>query len=866
MIRRFFKLILLVLVVFGLATLGKSILSKIGSVFSDSYAKLERKPLSALVYRVEKDRWLSFTLSKVRDIKIISNSISNRKYKERLQDPLHYALQCRLVNSSGTILAERSYHHLSKPALHRSSASGSRKVEPSSFFLRSNLLVMEGKVLILNTKYLSPKEKPARLMVRLKELQTPLNRVYIRAYARTRSPEYKLKTIWDRKSQAAKSRLARGNIYPVSLTNSRERDHMVRFRWNVMAPQGIPGTDFNRRKLYILKKTNRTGDALTLTGIYTAPGLKCTIPLPAEGGRFRFRFSALEPQNRSQTIHLEHEAPYQTTQHFEVPWNGHHTYFQKQLQGGLITVTAPAQMVVRVFHLTQSIQKEITPEFIIVPVYIFDNKTPLEYKISHLPGSGTPFRFDFRATAGAKNSIKSDTMILFKLLDNDEKTITSGAIPVNHNPSLFTRYKRAREAVSQTTTRYFLFSPAVKKVHFSIETKGVRLLAAAYNRPPGLEKHVRVPQYRYAYTRRSNLRKSWFRVEAANHDSFYTEGKITTLSTQPKPRSANTGQSEITKPAGNSAQANKEPSEKDGKKQVSTAQKRNYRIEMLYPAAGRHMQANAPMHPLFFKSKQTAVQGRRASAAYYRAITHGAPMTLVFKEGLRRRIAPTLVYLNPGYKEKNGRLSLYLDKTEKPFWTGRLAEGRGELTLPRIPAGKHRVLFRCDPESPRLRLFLNKVKPGTRPPWLKRLAVALGRNPVYFDFYKSQPGETLNIKLFTPPGLDKTVELDVAVQRIQRPFNRPLENWTLGNRRYKYDLAAIEGNRVPLLRKGNQYVRDGDTMFLTMGRDCPNGNYRIRVNLHQNHGRGGYFLQLYRKQQGRFEQRRIKIIQGMNDD
>ncbi len=136
------------------------------------------------------------------------------------------------------------------------------------------------------------------------------------------------------------------------------------------------------------------------------------------------------------------------------------------------------------------------------------------------------------------------------------------------------------------------------------------------------------------------------------------------------------------------------------------------------------------------------------------------------------------------------------------------------------------------------RFYLNNI--SNRPPLhLLRFAVAIGKQPLSFDYVKQSAGEEDLTMVYYP--LFKTEQrarLRVKLGgRLGRSFG-PDDAYTLGER--VFSIRGTQGGALPLFHARQDAVRPGEAFFIKMGDDLKPGQYRVTARLEK--GSPGYLL------------------------
>jgi hypothetical protein len=656
--------------------------------------------------------------------------------------------------------------------------------------------------------------------------------------------------------------LGRGNIYPVDLLSEAEKKHLAAVKWEVLSPLGVPGKDFHREILYTLKENagipiypQGKWSGVSPGELYIHAGLRGVVPLPEEGGHFRFVFSALPPGPSPGSVGAaDAGGALQLTWYgrraghtlsMSTPWHPPTTIFEKSLPGGIVEITAPTEMTVKVFQLPvddndqpnktnkkllrggggflekgppgqRRQEKDITPGPVYIRTYRCDPDQQLFYRVHHQSGEAVPFRFDLRCLQPCSSSPR----ITYEFLDQRDKIIQTGSLSVGQAPSFYDRPPGAHAVVSEKVSHYFLLSSRVWGFRFS--NNGNPVLVTVYNRPFKLVKQVRVPGDYYAFNRSRDFRRDWFYLRPANHETLVQRNKAFSLVVQSRPPQVD-----------------------------DDIRSGRYRWDLFYPFTPTRARMLLVQRESYLPLRE------QARAALFRGLPVGKEISLVFRDERENPTTAKLVFLKTGKKICNPcKIVFFL--AGRRHWEASIYGRSGDIPVTPITTGFHKVRLEAPPG---IRLFINKTDASQGDLYYQRLAYVMDSRPLSIQYHKTSPGENLSFRLFSPFGAAKEVSLEVKVSGIKRHTDIPLKNWTLSHRVYSVRPAGKESGPVPVLRTLNEKVDKGESLFLPLGEDVPTGIYNINLRFK---GPKGYYLLIYRVVPGSFEDSRIGIRGVLN--
>jgi len=272
------------------------------------------------------------------------------------------------------------------------------------------------------------------------QAEDPLTGVFLRVYYQKGIPEYQVRYRWQRMFEDRRDKMVRSNVYSTPLLTEQERRNVLLQSWSGIAPQGVPGRDYEARDLYVLNEIQgeQVRDRPPPAGLLVGPDRRAVFSIPEEGGTVNLVFEPVEPSaplpgnsvvgRPFQAVRVSRDGLEKPSynvplfapdagvvlrwfgkgitqrQTFEVPWNGKETGFQQSLAGGILEVQAPVAAGVRAFllegrrpdrkHLPGD--REITPELIYVWSYLLHGEAPVDFDVLHDGQEATPVRVVLR--------------------------------------------------------------------------------------------------------------------------------------------------------------------------------------------------------------------------------------------------------------------------------------------------------------------------------------------------------------------------------------------------------------------------------------------------------------------------------------
>lgn len=749
------------------------------------------------LYLLSSASWTSFDLpGGVEMIRLVSNA--HVPPETEAGEAVAYAVRYRLLNRQGELLAEHVYHHNSRivPLLNPETGNW----EPSAYYVDHPELPAEGRIAMINLRGLTG---VARVQLRFEAGDERVRQVGARVYVPEKTAEHKLGFFWQRLTERQKQTLAEGSVYPHELLLPEEKLNLARRLWRPLGPAGVAGDDYRSIQLYQRQDTEEANfdEPILPAGLPVDSGRYGVIPLAEGDNRVRLRLlpTASVAGTNPGAIRLRWygssaEAPRQ----WQLPWSDETTVFTETLAGGLLEIEAPAPLTARVYRVDKEQEREITPEPVYNRSYRLTPDRPLNYSVVHVGTSSTPLRVDLRRLFDPANPPAPSTAVGYELCDAAGKPVRTGTLELPFAPSGYDRLAdpSAPERLSDPVRFYFRLPPQVVEIRFAAAAP---VLAAVYTRPPDLEREVRVPEDYLPLADEEQRQPAWFGLRPADYETLLRENRSALLLLQRRPPEVDAADLEIR--TGRYLWEDFQPQGNWLARQVLT------------PTNG-----DRPTRP-------------EALASTYRPLPVGRETTLELRDPYEQPfLAPDLLYLRD--TSEPTPFALLIDG--RLHHQGLLVGREGELSLPPLSAGRHRVLLETDSGG----RFLLDSATGGGPAFLKRLVNRLDGGGLTFAVDHGAGAETLSGRLFVPLGTKGRSRLRVTLLDVPAAGFGPFAEWTFDRR--GFDLAPVPGPPTPVLQAAGARVDGGQAFFIPLGGDLPAGRYRLRVDLEA--GPGGYLL------------------------
>ncbi len=785
---------------------------KTGSDRSDPAQKIENARTS-VTYILDKTKWTEFSLTPASNIvKILSNAVLPSDMETSPADRIWYAFEYRILNSQKEVIAHRKYHHHTRLTLFSNEETGSE--EPSSFFMDPEIVPADLRSTLIDLDKL---ENPRFISLRLFRKDSGVMDVVARVYCEETVAERKIAYMWHRLSDEQKRLMARGNVYPPDFLTESEKRNLLEVIWRPLGPAGMENQDYRVRRLYVLREMegDRIGPSVFPRGLLIDKFHYGIIPVPESGGHIRLQMTGLDhSKTPGARITVKWYGRKAHERYFEtIPWTRKKSY-EKYFKGGLLEIKTDRDMVVRAFLGKGENRTEITPEPLYVRTYLISAGRPVVYSVDHVKNLATPFRFDFRTFClqSEQKERPSPATIKYVLTGKSGRTVKTGTIRINPEISRYDRFSGDFTGflVSDAEQRFFNLPPNVQKISF---TSNQTALISGYNRPPDIVKQTRAPEDYYKYHLKDEKRlPTWFSLRPLDYYDLIPADRTRLLVVQYRP-------------------PEDKPDYLAGR----------YAWESFLPEGdwrGRY---------LFVPVDSDKPVAEDSYNIIYRPVPANTGLDVTFRHSVKRirSIRPKLFFERPSAEPEP--FKFFMDGGI--LFETKISGRRGEMDLPAISAGAHRIRI-SGPED--TKWLMSNAGPGERPV-VKRFARHLDHGGLKFVYDKQSAGpETLMAHFFSP--FDQTYRSVVNVHIASENsggIGPHLEN-TLTNR--KFSITPDRTDPVPVLHTQTEYVDHGRVFYLPLGSDLPPGKYRITFSLEK--GSEGYII-FSKITPGEFEKRRF---------
>jgi len=771
---------------------------------------------TSLVYLLRPDHWTTFTIpAGTPSLRLLTNATLPAHVKVSTDSRWNYQLEYEFLDQDDQLLLKRDYAYDAGLKQFRDVKSGA--YFSPSFYLEAGIKPTDGRIIVLNMTGLAT---VARLRVRIKHADPVIMDVALRVYRDETVPEFRLAHRWLRLSDKQKEKLARGNVYSQELLAEEEIRNLLRIKSQPIGPSGIAGNHYLSRTLYTTR--DHAGEVVTQpllpAGFYVDAYTHGTIPLPEGGGKVRLLFTPMAgaPESGSKIAIHWYGRLQKERSTVALRWSGKTSQYSQHWDGGLLELVASGQLAVRVFlTLPDQAEREITPQGKLLRTFIAHVDDPVEFAVDHVGDAPTPFRLDIRQQCSPATT-EGMIHLRYQLIDPYGRVKRDGIIEASPPRSRYARLPldRVGMRLTEPASHYFSLPADVRSIRFYADTS---LLLNAYTRPEQLVRHSRVPEDYFDVYDVTERQPSWFSLKPKHFRYLLINHRSLLLSIQRRPPQTN-----------------------------EAILAGHYQWEDLHPKQAYLRMLFTPLQP---------GEGERDEAlpSIYRPIKVGAEVGLTLQAANRRQISPKLAYFR--HRSAPFQVRFYLDG--QLYYRGRLAGTDGEVSLPDMAVGHHRVRIESDKG---IAFYLNYNKPISGS-LLKRASNRFDGRPLQMMYTRGNHAkETLAMRLYTPQGESSRSIIRV---RMDMPADRvvgPVRSWSFINRRFDIRSETLEGHSARVAAYRRDTTNLGQAFSIPIAENIPPGSYTLHISLEQ--GSGGYLL-LSRIVPGLADKRDVSVEQEL---
>ncbi|MBT3093519.1 MAG: hypothetical protein KME58_11550 [Candidatus Thiodiazotropha sp. (ex Lucina pensylvanica)] len=737
---------------------------------------------SSIAYGLDDGQWTVFLLTGHADmLRIVTNAIVGRPLVEAPEEGWLYALDYRLLDGAGRELESGEFYHRTRIRQYRDMTSG--EVVNQNAFLTADRVPSDSRVHIMPLI-----ESAAKLMLKVKSMDAPLQAITVRIYEPEQYTELKLDAAWRKLTSSQRVRLARGSVYNPELLLAKERRNLLRNSWKPLGPLGVQGRDYRVHKLFV--RHGDLGEPLDQEilpgGLYMDEWHRGIVQLPEGRSQVRLEFSPVRRDHipQQEPIHIHWYGRSLDKRDISThDWTPDRIAYQQEYEGGLLEIEVSGPQVLRVYRQIDAAWQEITPDLNYLRLYKLDAEQPIRYTLVHMASQDTPLRIDLRGLSSTADEQQVTSEVDYRLLDDQGEVLRRGKLSLLVKPSLYDRLAGDvfNELVTEPSSFYFRLPGDIAAIELRSHAQ---VWVNAYTRPMNLVRRVRIPEDYYRDIQDTGYQPAWFIVTPDDERQLVDGLRTAALNIQRRP------------PVD-------DPDIVAGR----------YEWEEFRPEGrwrGRHL--------LVERASQLPIREEAMASLFYPVVSGRDEQVRLHSIFGRETVTPSLVYLRQGGERE--RLSLFLD--ERLFFQTSLAAPHGQIRLPAIDPGVYRLRLESSGET---QWFINHID-ADRQPRLRRFGNRLGSKGMVFVYHKRSAGEEVLTGQFFSTSQSNRAGLSIKVARVGQSL-KPQTAWTFTDR--FYDLRIGDGDKVPILGAQSQHASAGVRFFLPLGEDLEPGKYRIHI-------------------------------------
>ncbi len=723
--------------------------------------------------------------------------------KAHLADPgkrWDYKLLAEFLDSAGQILEQRQYH-ISANLMEVQRPDGT--TISSSFYLDSGLSPLSGEINTINLQGLPA--KITSLRVKLAQADAAILDVGLRVYQPKLSSEQETAHQWQRLSNQQQEDLARAAVQGPALLQAHEKQNLLRNAHQAIGPVGVEGRDYLVRDLYILFENQGAPQAAPIASVGSLFDQQsfATFPIPAQGGKIRLDISASpRPEAAPGSVGREIKLRWYGSGLFQkssssIVWQGVALQHSIKLQGGLLELEGPRELIARAFLESGESgkdNKEITPVAQYERVFFASSSQSVDYAVS-ASAARSGLRLTVRSMMPGALTV---TQAHYAAFDAAGQLLGQGVLPiptkVAHYERVMADYSANGNAPNQAN---ILSEPAVgffvlpaNTARFTVradqDINQGKILVVAHSRPYALARELRIPDDFYAYDAVGKRIPAWFLLRPQNEESMISNDRSRLLALQSRPL---------------------EQSEEQGKILTGAFQWQDYRPRGDWLA-----------RPIYTPREVDVPYREEALPTMFSPIGLGVAKAIEIPtyQGTSV-IQPTLVWLGP-----NQATELEISLDGKPFYSIAAHGPYGEYELPGIAAGRHSLQVKSRLQG---QVLINHMRPSTNA--LMRRVGQRFNGELVFDYERtSASAETLTARLYQYAGQAQDGKVSIRIEGPPLPTLKPLSAWVFADRVANVRPAAGTGR---VFDTEGQLSDGGNPIFLPFPADAPLGRYRITL-------------------------------------
>ncbi|WP_105167051.1 hypothetical protein [Pseudoalteromonas sp. T1lg23B] len=391
------------------------------------------------VHWLNESKPLVYTFSPTRmgSIRVLSNAILEPDQTQG--QSVNYAIVYSLLDKQQRVIYRAKYHHSAKIMLEETSQKAKQIIEQ-----RESLNVSTGQSFYINNTNF---RDATAIALSLQSEEQNVKGVVVRVHAKTNANTEDNTSAWLKYPLAWRARVSNYHTLGPNALSDEEIANAVRYDWQKLAPQGVPGVDFDNDTLYEMLPYSVMGydfsdKQVNPDAFYTDTELSASLKVDTlqdiyfvseQADQLNLTWYDLDGLLPPQVLDAEHTAT-------------EHRYKLHQVKPGLISVSAKSATLSQWYYHDM---QPVTSQHSIY--YQIDNGNGVKYSV--VPNSD--IKLDFRAD--------QTSQVAIKLYGEKDTVIDQFNINIDSQWSVFDRIILAdtnRARVSNSQTWYIRDLPA----------------------------------------------------------------------------------------------------------------------------------------------------------------------------------------------------------------------------------------------------------------------------------------------------------------------------------------------------------------------------------------------------------------------
>ncbi len=790
---------------------------------------LEKGMRATMAYELGENKSVNFTLpTGTKRIKLVVNAEVDLTVAKLPDTYFEYSFVYKVLGNDGGVLSSRVYHQRSKVTWFPPPKGNDQTAPITAGIMPSDTTVpTDTRVVYLDLNEYPLSKHPLRLRLQQQHAGDGIKNILVRIYREEVTPDRAVETLWKRLNEAERENIAEGNVYPYDFLTGQERNNLLKSIWKPLAPDGIEGQNYLRRKMYFRKEIEDflMEGVVQTPVLYVGPGRRITLPVPEQGALWRLDLhptsvppetthvinpSEISPEASTRITWYGVRNPHPVTHTLQ--WSKNGVSFTKNFKPGLLEIESRVPASLHVFDMSGEKPWEINIEALWMRTYSVSHEHVLRYHVTSLPDHPTPFRLDLRSHQSG--------VLECKFIDKSGHMLGQKTLSFGGPPSLYERPQDefAEPAFSDPVQYYFRLPGGVAEIELRSASP---VLATAYTRPADITKTTRIPEDLYSSPFKRDLERQtvWHILRPAAFRQLYGGERTQLLRIFPHPPEV-------------------DPAIAEGK----------YLWQELPPEGN-----NAGQYLLSPVEENTNMRKEGLSSIYTPLSVAERVATLAGSTPFRT-VRPGLAFIRE--KSEPFRLTLEVDGVAR--YSRQLRGATGLLRLPKLKIGQRKIRIR---EPANTSVFMSNIAEASslQGSMQLRFVYALPPQGLRFVFHKqSNDEERVNFKVFATSKeyAPSRLMLRIASKNddLLSPSLTPSESYSLLQRRF---LIRPDHNANSMTPYAEVLSYDAGRSFsIPLGPDLPPGEYLVNMLPEKD---GNLYVQAFTLSPGAYNVRSIRI-------